>query len=93
MSSGDLRDWTMHCIVLYHPDTSRHAFQYVDWLFEGDDMIVASRTAYRQGEKAAHRQHDANYLTFHRIEDFRDLTMTDSAEGARPDQAAWHRTD
>ena len=83
MSSGNLRDWTMHCVVLYHPDTDRHAFQYIDWLFDGDDLIVASRTAYGQGERAAFRQHDANHLTFHRIERFRDLTMKDSAEGAK----------
>jgi hypothetical protein len=55
-------------------------------------MIVASRTAYGEGEKAAHRQHDANYLTFHRIGNFRELTLRDSAEGARPGQAAWQAT-
>lgn len=92
-SSRNLRDWTIHCVVLYHPDTSRHAFQYLDWLLEGDDMIVASRTAYGQGERAAHRQHDANYLTFHRIKSFRDLTMKDSAEGAKPGQTAWRQAD
>jgi hypothetical protein len=90
-SSSDLHDWTLRCIVLYHPDTTKHAFQYVDWLFDGDDMIVASRTAYGQGERAAFRQHDANYLTFHRIEGFRDLAMKDSAVGARPGEAAWRR--
>jgi hypothetical protein len=93
MSSGDLHDWTMRCIVLHHPDTTRHAFQYVDWLFDADDMIVASRTAYGQGERAAHTQHDANYLTFHRIEGFRDLAMDDSAEGAKPGDAAWRQAD
>lgn len=93
VSSKNLRDWTMHCIVLYHPDTLRHAFQYLDWLFEGDDMIVASRTAYGRGERAAHRQHDANYLTFHRIKGFRGLDMNDSAEGAKPGQTAWHQAD
>ncbi len=89
MRSGDLRQWEMRCIVLYHPDVDKHGFQYLDWLFEGDDIIVASRTAYGIGDKAAHRQHDANYLTFHRIGSFRELTLRDSADGARPGQAAW----
>ena len=93
MSSDNLRDWTMNCIVLYHPDTDRHAFQYLDWLFDGEDLIVASRTAYGQGERAAFRQHDANHLTFHRIERFRHLTMKDSAEGAKPGEAAWQQAD
>jgi hypothetical protein len=89
MRSADLRRWEMRCIVLYHPDVSKHGFQYLDWLFEGDDMIVASRTAWGEGELAAPRQHDANYLTFHRIKGFRNLTMEDSVPGARPDETAW----
>ena len=80
MSSPDMRNWTVRSIVLYHPDTKCHAFQYVDWLFEGDDLIAVSRTAYDDGQGGAHNAHDANYLTFHRIEDFRTLTMDDSAE-------------
>jgi hypothetical protein len=82
MRSADLRKWEMRCIVLYHPDVNKHGFQYLDWLFEGDDMIVASRTAWGEGDLAAPRQHDANYLTFHRIKNFRNLTMEDSASGA-----------
>ena len=29
-----------------HPDVKNHGFQYVDWLFEGDDLIAACRTAF-----------------------------------------------
>lgn len=87
--SADLRQWEIRCIVLYHPDVDKHGFQYLDWLFEGDDMIVASRTAYGQGADAARRQHDANYLTFHRLKNFRTLAMNDSVAGARPGDPAW----
>lgn len=89
MCSENLHDWTIRCILLYHPDVDRHGFQYVDWLFEGDNIIAASRTAFGQGADAAHNQHDANYLTFHRFKDFRSLTMTDSATGTKPGEAAW----
>ncbi len=89
MRSGDLRQWEIRCIVLYHPDVDRHGFQYLDWLFEGEDIIAASRTAYGQDASAAPRQHDANYLTFHRFKNFRTLTMGDSATGARPGDQAW----
>ena len=89
MRSKTLRDWEVRCILLYHPDTSKHGFQYVDWLFDGPDIIAASRTAFGEGRHAAHNQHDANYLTFHRFGNFRTLTMADSADGARPGQAAW----
>lgn len=71
MSSKDLRQWTVERIVLSHPDPIKHAFQYVDWQFEGNDLVVASRTAFDDEEGGAPRGHDANYLTFHRVKDFR----------------------
>ncbi|QOY87722.1 sialidase family protein [Paludibaculum fermentans] len=71
MSSPDLRHWTVERIVLSHPDVEKHAFQYVDWQFDGDDLIVASRTAFDDEEGGAPRGHDANFLTFHRVEKFR----------------------
>jgi hypothetical protein len=71
MSSPDLKQWDMRLIVLYHSDSGTHGFQYVDWLFEGDDIIAAVRTAFDEPAGQAHNQHDANYLTFHRIEAFR----------------------
>lgn len=89
MASADLHRWTMRCIVLYHPDPALHGFQYVDWLFEGADMIVVSRTAYVVGADVPPKQHDANHLTFHRLKEFRELTLADSAPGARPGEAAW----
>lgn len=76
--SPDLVQWTVRCIVLYHPDTRTHGFQYVDWLFEDEDIIAVCRTAYDDGEGGARNFHDANYLTFHRIENFRSKTMADS---------------
>jgi hypothetical protein len=78
MSSEDLRTWQIRCVLLYHPDVRRHGFQYPDWLFDGDDIIAAIRTAYDDGLGGAHNAHDANFLTFHRFADFRTLTMADS---------------
>lgn len=77
MSSWDLRDWMIKSIVLYHPDREKHAFQYVDWLFEHDDIIAVSRTAFDDGLGGAKRAHDANLLTFHRIQAFRTLKTAD----------------
>jgi len=72
-SSADLRHWKVESTLLYHPDVVGHAWQYVSWLFEGNDIIFVSRTAW----DGAHRAHDANYLTFHRVRDFRDRTVRD----------------
>jgi hypothetical protein len=73
VASTDLKDWDVRAVVLHHPDVERHGFQYVDWLFEGDDLVAVVRTAYDDGLGGAHNQHDANFMTFHRIEDFRTL--------------------
>lgn len=72
-SSSDLRQWTVHRILLKHPDVKKHGFQYVDWQFDGKDIIYLSRTAYDDESGGANNYHDANYLTFHRIKNYRKL--------------------
>ena len=72
VSSPDLKTWTIERVILHHPDPHHHAFQYLDWQFEGNDIIAVSRTAYDDGLGGAANYHDANYMTFHRIEHFRE---------------------
>ena len=78
LRSEDLIHWKMRCILLHHSDVVHHGFQYPDWVFDGDDIVAAIRTAYDDGLGGARNAHDANYLTFHRFENFRDLTLDDS---------------
>ncbi len=73
VSSGNLRDWTDHGTVLSHPDPARHGFQYVEWQFDGDDLIAAIRTGFDDAAGGAADYHNANYLSFHRISNFRDF--------------------
>ena len=44
-------------------------FQYVDWQFDGEDIIYLVRTAY----DGAHNFHDANRVTFWKLNDFRKI--------------------
>jgi hypothetical protein len=67
LRSTDLRTWETIKILLEHTDPVRHAFQYVDWLLEGDEILAAVRTAFDDPYGGAHAAHDANYLTFHRF--------------------------
>ena len=69
--SEDLREWRITRELIRHPDPAKHAFQYVDWDFDGDDIVYASRTAFDDGLGGANRAHDANYLTFGRVTKFR----------------------
>jgi hypothetical protein len=84
MASPDLRKWQIRTILLYHPDTKKHGFQYWDWLFEGSDIIAVSRTAFDDDHGGAHNQHDANYLTFHRIKNYRNLDMSNNPPNCPP---------
>jgi hypothetical protein len=74
VSSADTVNWTIHRDILnyeengWSEDNTKVGFQYVDWMFQGEDLAVASRTAIN----GAHNYHNANYITFHRIERFRD---------------------
>lgn len=71
--SKDLIVWEDVKVVLKRDEVEYHGFQYVDWLIEENDIILLSRTAHFDGEHNAHNNHDANFLTFHRIENFRRL--------------------
>jgi hypothetical protein len=71
-SSRDLRTWHIRRSVLSHPDPTKHGFQYVDWQFDGEDIVAVSRTSFDDGFGGAKNHHDANYFTFHRIVDFRN---------------------
>jgi hypothetical protein len=82
-SSPDLTNWTVCSVLLHHEDHRKHGFQYVDWLFDGEDIIAACRTAYDDEAGGAHNHHDANFLTFHRIKDFRKPATGNSTEQSR----------
>ncbi len=70
-SSPDLVQWDERKVILQHPDVAKHGFQYVDWMVKGKDIIFLSRTAYDDGVGGARDNHDANFLTFHKIKKFR----------------------
>ena len=73
MRSRDLLTWEVVSDLLDHRHQSEKlvGFQYVDFEIEGEDIIFLCRTAIN----GANSFHDANYSTFHRIKDFRRLTL------------------
>ncbi|MGN6506215.1 MAG: hypothetical protein ACTHM6_11690, partial [Tepidisphaeraceae bacterium] len=71
VSSTDLTNWTITRTVLSDTTDAGHiGFQYLDWQFDGADIVAVSRTAYPDGVGGANSYHNANYLTFHRIVDY-----------------------
>ncbi|MEO6035287.1 MAG: exo-alpha-sialidase [Verrucomicrobiota bacterium] len=73
ISSPDCREWKVERILYQNPDTRTHGYQYVDWLFEGDDIISVIRVAHDDDSGGAHNQHDSNFITFLRVKNFRSL--------------------
>ena len=71
MSSADLENWDTVCDLIdrRHEDMKKIGFQYVDFEFEGEDIIYLCRTSINN----AHDYHDANYSTFHIIKNFRQI--------------------
>ena len=90
IASQDLHRWIIRTVVLHHPDVYFHAFQYVDFQFEGNDMVALSRTAYDDGLGGAHSQHDSNFITFHRFKNFRGLTLKDAPDGLADEILQWN---
>ena len=69
LSSADLVQWDLECDLIDRrdEDPQKVGFQYVDFLFDGEDIIYLCRTATNH----ANNFHNANYSTFHRIKNFR----------------------
>lgn len=72
MYSDNLRNWVVKDTLISSDNPFFHGFQYLDWQFDGNDIIAVSRTAFEDMHGQAARQHDANYLLFHRFTDFRE---------------------
>lgn len=71
MISDDLYHWSTvtDIIDLRDKDFKKHGVQYVDFEFNGDDIIFLCRTA----TNGADSFHNSNYQTFHKIKNFRNV--------------------
>ena len=74
VASQDLVNWEVKEVLLcdreiYHPTLSvaQHAFQYIDWIFDREDILFV----VRESVEDAANFHDSNYLTFYRISNYR----------------------
>jgi hypothetical protein len=77
LSSKDLVHWDVEQLFLYSPNIGYEGFQYLNFDFDGNDLIIASRTAFDITDEPGvdnrpPRGHDSNLITFHRIPNFRN---------------------
>ena len=71
-SSRNLKEWTEEREIFASDDPFFHGFQYVDWIFDGEDLLAVIRLAAPEERGLPTRQHDANMLSFIRVENFRN---------------------
>lgn len=71
LRSDDMEHWEVACDLIDKRDEDMETvgFQYVDFEFEGENILFLCRTAIN----GAHSFHDSNCSTFHRIENFRSI--------------------
>lgn len=67
--SDDLKNWEIvHRIYDFrHMDPRAAGFQYPDWEFDGDDILLTTRVGFNGGDT----HHNSNCITFERIKNFR----------------------
>jgi hypothetical protein len=69
MQSPNLADWTVVKIVIEDlSDVTKIGFQYLDWRFDGRDIVAVSRTSYPDGLGGADSYHNSNFINFHRFQ-------------------------
>lgn len=66
--SKNMVDWWPAGVVA-RGETAREARHYAGMAFDGDDIVVLSRS----GDSRAKNAHDGNLITFHRVKNYRDL--------------------
>lgn len=71
LASDDMEHWTVVKDIIDKTDCdkAKFGFQYVDWIFDGDNITYLCRTAMNDADTF----HNSNYITFGRIEKFREL--------------------
>lgn len=69
--SDDGYNWSTAKILqdYSHLNPEEVGFQYISFIFDGEDILYLSRTAFNQ----AHNYHDANCQTFGVVKNFREL--------------------
>ncbi len=90
VSSPDLREWRVDSVILHHLNVAKHGYSHPDWLIDGEDLVAVVQTASDDDDTERPNARDANFLTFHRIKNFRSLKLKDSVVDPHPRRRRAH---
>ena len=71
-SSTDLVSWTRERTCIYSDNAFNNSYHYVDWRFDGDDMVCVFRCSVDEPRGLAFSYHDSNAFGFFRVVNFRN---------------------
>lgn len=69
--SEDLESWTPKKVLLFTEAPETQGFMEMAWAFDGDDIIALVASAWNDDQGGAETAYRANYMCFHRFENFR----------------------
>ena len=71
MSSTDLINWTRERTCIYSDNAFNNSYHYIDWRFDGDDLVAVFRCSVDEPRGMALSYHDSNAFGYFRVVNFR----------------------
>lgn len=72
MSSPDLENWTLERTCIYSDNPYNNSYHYIDWRFDGDDLVSTFRCSFEEERGLAYSYHDSNGFGYFRVKNFRN---------------------
>lgn len=72
ISSQNLIDWTLERTCIYSDNPYNNSYHYIDWRFDGDDLVSTFRCSVDEERGLAYSYHDSNGLGYFRVKNFRN---------------------
>lgn len=72
VTSTDLENWTIEHTCIYSDNAFSNSYHYIDWAFDGDDIISCFRCSFDEERGMAYSGHDSNGFGFFRVRNFRN---------------------
>ena len=71
MSSTDLINWTRERTCIYSDNAFNNSYHYIDWRFDGSDLVAVFRCSVDEPRGMALSYHDSNAFGYFRVVNFR----------------------
>ena len=71
MSSSDLITWTRERTCIYSDNAFNNSYHYIDWRFDGDDLVSVFRLSMDEERGLPLHYHDSNAFGYFRVRNFR----------------------